>query len=168
MQNPVINLNRKFYYHKGEFIEYTDKMLSLKRTIDVLIVGDMTYFFTMAGEKLFNMERAYKLVCQQKIEEIALANIVNAPDQFSVKAKTGHNPRYFVSFNPERLKALQDRRVRMAIAKQFNIALDEKGDRFDTTNDKMSEKIIKLLCNRGMTDPFNRIAVEVDGARRWQ
>lgn len=29
------------------------------------------------------------------------------------------------------------------------------------------EKLIKVLCNKGMVDPFDNVPVEVSGASRW-
>lgn len=50
----------------------------------------------------------------------------------------------------------------------FSIPLDSSGEKFDATVDGASEKIVKLLCNKAMTDSFLDTAVEVDGARKWQ
>lgn len=60
MQNPITTLKYKFFCNKGRFEEFTEKVLNLRTAIDVVIIGDKVYFLTMAGEKLFNMERAYK------------------------------------------------------------------------------------------------------------
>ena len=54
------------------------------------------------------------------------------------------------------------------MAKRFFIPLDDAGDKFDATVEGAAEKIVKLLCNKGMIDPFEKTAVEVDGARQWK
>ena len=81
---------------------------------------------------------------------------------------SGHNPRRFVSFNEERLTALKKKAKRTSIAAKFSIPLDPASGKFDTTVEGASEKIVKLLCNKGMLDPFDNDAVEVDGARQWK
>ena len=51
------------------------------------------------------------------------------------------------------------------MADQFSIPLN--GDMFDTTKNGASEKLVKLLCSKGMVDPFEDTPVEVPSAKRW-
>ena len=44
--------------------------------------------------------------------------------------------------------------------------LDDNGH-IDTSTPDMVEKLIKVLCNKGMVDPFDNVPVEVSGASRW-
>lgn len=168
MQNPVTTLKHKFLRKKGAFEELSDKVLSLRPTMDILVVGETVYFLTLAGENLFNMARSYKAVCHQKVEEVEQADIISGIENFKSTAETGHNPRRFIAFNESRLTALKKKNVRVAMAKRFSIPLDAAGDKFDATMEGATEKIVKLLCNKGMIDPFEKTAVEVDGARQWQ
>ena len=41
-------------------------------------------------------------------------------------------------------------------------------DKFDTTEPEVAEKLIKLLCNRGMVDPFDDTPKEVSGSKKWK
>ena len=79
---------------------------------------------------------------------------------------SGHNPRKFVSFNDGYLQELKNAKSRKKMAKKFNIPL--YGDKFDTNQQGATDKIVKLLCNRGMIDPFNDNPMEVAGAKRWE
>lgn len=167
MQNPVTTLKHKFLRKKGAFLELSDKVLSLRPTMDVLVVGETVYFLTLAGENLFNMARSYKAVCHQKVEKVVHADIISGIENFKSTAETGHNPRRFIAFNESRLEDLKKKSIRVDIAKRFSIPLDAAGDKFDATVEGSTEKIIKLLCKRGMIDPFDKTAVEVDGARQW-
>lgn len=168
MQNPVTTLKHKFLRKKGAFEELSDKVLSLRPTMDILVVGETVYFLTLAGENLFNMARSYKAVCHQRVEEVAQADIISGIETFKSTAETGHNPRRFIAFNESRLTALMKKNVRVAMAKRFSIPLDAAGDKFDATVEGATEKIVKLLCNKGMIDPFEKTAVEVDAARQWK
>ncbi len=127
----------------------------------ILVVGQTVYFLTLAGENLFNMERSYKAVCHRKLEDIAQADIINGMEDFKFAAAAGRNPRKFISFNANRLTALKKKSVRVAMARQFSIPLDADGDKFDASVEGTAEKIVKLLCNKGMIDPFEKMAVEV-------
>ena len=168
MQNPVTTLKHKFLHNKGTFVELTDKVLSLRPTMDLLIVNSTVYFLTLSGENLFNMARSYKAVCQQKVTAIEQADIISGFDEFKVVAGSGHNPRRFVGFSESRLTALKRKNTRLSMSKQFNIPLDATGEKFDASVEGAAEKIVKLLCKKGMVDPFEKNAGEVDGARQWR
>ena len=166
MQNPVTTLKHKFLRANGTFTEITDKVISLRTTIDVVIFEDTVYMFTDAGENLFNMERAYKSVCAGKLDEIEQCSIVTDYTAFSTRAKSGHNPRKFVAFNNDHLQKLRNAQNRVSIANKFNIPLN--GNLFDTTQPGVTDKIIKLLCDRGMVDPFDNNPMEVAGSKKWE
>lgn len=166
MQNPVTSLKHKFLRANGTFKEITDKVISLRTSIDVIILEDTVYMLTLAGENLFNMKRAYKAVCAGKLSEIEQCNIVTDFAAFSSVAGSGHNPRKFVSFNDAHLQKLKNSKNRVKMARKFNIPM--KGDLFDTTQPGTTDKIVKLLCDRGMVDPFDDSPMEVAGSKKWE
>ena len=166
VQNPVTSLKHKFLRANGTFTEITDKVISLRISIDVIIMDDTVYMLTLAGENLFNMERAYKAACAGKLEEIEQCSIVTEFGAFSFVAGSGHNPRKFVSFNESHLQKLKNSRSRAKMAKKFNIPMN--GDLFDTTQPGAADKIVKLLCDRGMVDPFDDNPMEVAGSKKWE
>ena len=169
MQSPITKLRQKFQllHASGKFSQIKDPILTLRTSVDVVMIGDTIYFLTLAGENLFNMARAYKAVCHDAVTEVEAAGIISNTDSFRKIAESGHNPRQFVSFDKSRLTALKKIKTRKAMAKRFSIPLDAE-NRFDTTADGASDKIVKLLCNKGMVDPFKNVAVEVSGAKQWQ
>ncbi len=166
MQNPITTLKHKFMKSNGTFKEISDKVLSLKTTLDVIILNDSIYMLTLAGEKLFNMERSYKAVCTSKMRDVQKCNIVTDFEMFRSIAASGHNPRKFVSFNDAYLEKLKNSTNRKKIARKFNISL--KGDKFDTSKEQTVDKLVKILCNRGMVDPFDENPMEVAGSKKWE
>lgn len=167
MQNPTTSLKNKYVWNQGVFKDISDKVLSLRAAVDVVILGETVYFLTLAGENLFNMPRAYKEICQQKVEIIRDAGIVNDIELLKSVALSGQNPRQFVLFNDKRLEVLKKKRERIKYAKMFSIPLDASGNEFDVSVEGTSEKLVKFLCNKGMLDPIEQNAVEVDGAKKW-
>lgn len=166
MQNPVTSLKHKFLRASGTFKKISDKVISLHTSIDVIMIDDTVYMLTLAGENLFNMKRAYKAVCKVKLQDIKQCSIVTDFNAFASIAENGHNPRKFVSFNDGYLQELKNANSRKKMAKKFNIPLC--GDKFDTRQQGAADKIVKLLCNRGMIDPFNDNPMEVAGSKRWE
>lgn len=166
MQNPVTSLKHKFFRANGTFKEISDKVLSLRTTIDVVIIDETVYMLTLAGENLFNMERAYRSVCEKQITNIKDSNIINDVEAFSRVASCGHNPRKFVSFNKSHLQKLKNANSRKKISKKFNIPLD--GDKFDMSQPGAADKLVKLLCDRGMVEPFDDNPMEVSSSKKWE
>ena len=121
---------------------------------------------SMAGEKLFNIERAYKGICLQKVVAVEKMCIVTDFELFRTCASSGHNPRRFVAFNDEHLKKLENSDDRRRLAEKFGLPLLE--GKFDTTQNGVSEKLVKLLCNKGMVDPFDDLPMEVSSPRKWE
>ncbi len=168
MRTPITTIKKKNYLFNGngEFVKAPKHMLSLRTTIDVLIYGEDVYMLGFEGEKLFNMERAYKNICTCKVEEMKSLSLMTDFDAFKSIAVSGYNPRRFGAFNDKRLEHMCVPSKRKIIAKEFGLPL--VGDKIDTTKKGVAERLIKLLCNRGMHDPFNNKPVEVAGAKKWE
>lgn len=166
LQNPICVLKNRFLYDNGSFFELNKRVLNLRQTIDVIIVDNTVYLLSLAGEKLFNMERSYRIICETKSADICASGIITNTELFKSIATGGHNPRRFVSFNQERYDSMKDATVRRAMATTFKLPLDAAGN-IDTSSPDAAEKLIKVLCDKGMVDPFKNVPVEVPGASRW-
>ncbi|EGC75124.1 hypothetical protein HMPREF0490_01177 [Lachnospiraceae bacterium 6_1_37FAA] len=70
-----------------------------------------------------------------------------------------------MAYNKKNLEQLQNSNTRERIAKLFSVKLTD--GKLDATDPKDAERIVKILCNKGMTDPFREEAMEVSGARKW-
>lgn len=166
MQKPYTSLKNRFLKNNSDFYEITDIVLNLRTSFDAMIYENVFYMFTFAAEGLFNMEKSYKKVCLKKVEEIIECDFLTDYEIFKSIATKGHYPRKFVSFNQERLELLKNNESREGFANKFNIPL--YNGKFDVTHEGTSEKILKILCNKGMIDPFNDTPVEVDASRKWR
>ena len=166
MQNPITMLKHRFMQNKGAFQDLDKKVLTLRPTIDVLIYGNEVYLFTLNGENLFNMERSYKVLCSDYIAKVQESEIVVNIEKFSSVAGSGHNPRRFVSYNQSHLEKLKNASTRRKIATKFSIPMD--GGKFDTNQEGVTEKIVKILCDKGMVDPFESLPMEVPSAKKWE
>ena len=166
MQNPITMLKHRFMQNKGAFQELDKKVLTLRPTIDVLIYGNEVYLFTLNGENLFNMERSYKVLCSDYIAKVQESEIVVNIEKFSSVAGSGHNPRRFVSYNQSHLEKLKNASTRRKIATKFSIPMD--GGKFDTNQEGVTEKIVKILGDKGMVDPFESLPMEVPSAKKWE
>lgn len=64
------------------------------------------------------------------------------------------------------LQKLKNASNRRKMSKKFNIPLD--GDKFDMSQPSATDKLVKLLCDRGMVDPFDDNPMEVSNSRKWE
>ena len=167
LQNPICVLKNRFLYDEDTFFELNKKVLNLRQNIDVIIIDDAVYLLTLAGEKLFNMERSYKAVCLSKTHDICESKIITNDDVFKTIATSGHNPRRFAAFDQKRFEKMKDAGTRREMAATFNLPISAEG-LIDTSTASTAEKLVKLLCNKGMFDPFDNVPVEVAGASRWE
>ena len=167
IRKPVTLLTNKYILsEKGCFKEVNQPILTVPKTIDVAIFGNEVFFFSQAGEKLFNMERSYKMACKNKVSEIVRADLLSNKYTFAVFAKKGINPRRFVSYNSYRLDWLQNVQNRENAARKFGFRLDEKR-RIITEEEIDVDSLVKFLCNKAMIDPCNEYPVEVYSAKPW-
>ena len=167
MQSPITVMNNKFLWRETNTLnKVSEPILSLKKTVDVIIAGDTVYMLSMAGENLFGMERAYKAVCKNKVNDIIACDFLTNAEQFEKTATTGQNPRRFVSYNQSRLDALKNANRRKSLAKKFGLQLSDT--RINTDDKQTTERLIKFLCNKAMLDPLDSSPVEVAAAKSWK
>ncbi len=165
--NPFKVFKHTFAWDGDSFKVLPDKYLLLHRYVDAAMINDAVYLFNMNGEKLFNMERAYKSICHNRVEEIISSGIVSDESTFRQYATSGHNPRKFVAYDENRLRKIKDdASFKNRIAEKFGIIQTPDGI-FDSSDNENVNRIVKFLCKKGMIDPVNDDPVEVGGARRW-
>lgn len=167
MQKPISLLSNKFLWvETNKFRTIDTPVLTLRKTIDVAIIEDEVFLFTLAGEKLFNMERSYRKMAEVYEKEVLDSELVSDVEGFSIVSSSGRNPRRYVSFQKERLEWLKNKKNRKKAAEifGFNIA----GDKIDTSTTEAAEKLIKFLCNKAMIDPCDDHPVEVAGTKPWR
>jgi hypothetical protein len=166
IHTPITTFKNHFLRDKGKFWEITDKVLNLRTSMNVIIYDKTVYFLDMSGERLFNMERAYRIKCTEAVSEIEEMKIISDPEMFKSTATSGHNPRRFAAFSKSKLQLLAEKRNREKAAKYFKIPLtDDK--RFDTSKKVNAENLVKVLCGKAMWDVLEEVPVEVDGSKGW-
>ncbi|MDY6291567.1 MAG: DUF4868 domain-containing protein [Succiniclasticum sp.] len=167
MQKPLSVLKNKFIFSKFEkrFKELDEPILTLKRTVDVAIIGDTVYLFSLSGEKLFNIERTYKTLCKKMVGEIAECGFISDKDFFINAANHGANPRRFVAYNKEHFDWLKKADNRKKAAEKFGLKM--KQNNIDTSDVASVEKLVKFLCNKAMLDPCDARPIEVAASKPW-
>ena len=168
MQKPTSFLTNKFRFVQSnkKFHEIDDLILTLRSTVDVMIVGNKVYLMGLAGEKLFHLDGTAKAVCKTRTEEISDCGFFSDSDSFKSYAQRGHNPRRFLAYNEKHFEALKDVGVRKNMADKFGFPLDDNQN-IKTDEAKAVENLVKCLCNKGMTDPVDGDPMEVAASKPW-
>ena len=89
------------------------------------------------------------------------------PEMFKKTATSKHNPRRFVSYSESNFEYLKSKENRKSIAEKFQIKLTGDEEIFDTSSELNNDRIVKLICNKGMLHPINENPMEVNGAKPW-
>ena len=166
MRNPITVLSNKYALGiNGKFREIQEPVLALRKTLDVAIIGDHIYLFTLNGEALFNMEKTYKAICKTQAEEISQCGFLTDAETFKMVADQGRNPRRFVAYNPAHFEALKDVERRSQLAAKFDLPMS--GEQLVTHDAKAVERLIKFLCDKAMLDPCDESPVEVYATKPW-
>lgn len=166
IQRPITFFKNKFALGSGEaFKEITEPILTLRNSIDVAIIGDMVYLFKLSGEKLFNMERSYRALCEVEVVQISQCDFLTDAEAFKTVATQGRNPRRFVSFNQAHFDVLKNIARRHELADKFKIPMC--GDNIATERPEDVEKLVKFLCNKAMLDPCDSSPMKVSATKPW-
>lgn len=168
LQKPITTFTNKFVFgiETNKFKLLKEPILTLRSTIDVAVIGNTVYLFTMEGEKLFDLNRTYKAICKAKVNEISQYDFITDKDSFISIANSGRNPRRFISFNNSHFEALTDEKLRKKLGKKLSIKL--KKNKIDTTDPENVERLVKFLCNKAMIDPCDESPMEVAAAKPWR
>lgn len=166
VRKPFSILKHKFWYADSSYKRISDKILTLSTKMDAVIVGDKLYFLTISGAQSFVSEPICKKVAKEKVEEVTKREYILGAETLTAISLTGLNPRRYLGYNAERVADLDNQTKRRDVAKTFGITYS-KG-KFDLTDKADAEKFIKVICNRGMVDPFTDGPVEVTGSKVWK
>jgi len=166
VSNPFKQLKHKFLYDEGTFRKAGQDVLDLRLFADVITIGQELFFFGMAGEKLFGMERAYRTNSRKLAEQLGDIPFFANTETLRTMVVSGHYPRMLVAYQPDKLAYLKKPANRRSVAKKFKIAIHSDGT-LDLGSPESAGNLIRFLCNRGMLDPVDQSAMEVAGAKRW-
>lgn len=164
--SPLMRLTHRFMRADHVYKAITDPVLTLSTKIDAVIVSGKLVFLTIAGAQMFVSESICRNIASEKIEEIRQVKYLAGMDHFEDVALKGVNVRRFLGYNEQRVVDLKRAVCREKIANKFGIAM--KGNKLDLTNPDDADRFIRVVCNRGMLDPFDDKAVEVSSSKPWE
>lgn len=167
-RKPFQKLSRRFSWRKGKKVyeRIDEQVLTLSTAFDAVIVGKDLFFLSIAGAQAFVCEKICREIAERKAKR--LKTLAINTKVLAKVALNGFNPKRFLSFNEHRVNELESSSdMCRKISSLFNIPFDENSKKFETKNPGEAERLIKVVCNRGMEDPFTENAVEVAWSAPW-
>ena len=167
---PIKRMDYMFSLFDNRFKIVDGPLLVLPQKIDAFHIDDRIYFFTKKGRSIFQMAEEIDAQCEDAIKKIMDVGVIAPNSGFLEYARKGHNPRRLMAFSEteccNKLQLLADQKRGKRIRKAFGIELSE--NKISPQSLEETDKIIKMITNRGMIEPFSEDAMEVSGAIPWR
>ena len=166
---PVKRLKHVLSLSDDKYKIVDGPLLVLPEKIDVLRVDNKIYFLTRKGRNIFRIQEERNAECEKTITKMLDVGVVDQNSDFSKFARKGHNPRRLMAYSEkegqEKLLYLADKKKGKKIREAFGINLS--GNKIAPKTMEETERLIKIITERGMLDPFSNGAMEVSGATVW-
>ena len=153
----------------GNKFKFTnDRILALPLEADAIRVDDRIYFLTERGVRMLESPEDLAKRSREVIDKILNLGIVSDPENFAKYAADVDNRRRLRKFEEDeadRLKLLADKTKGKKIREKFGLKID--GKQLTSTTKEDVDRVVKLVCQRGMLNPFDDAPMEVHSPSPW-
>ena len=156
MANPVVDMKKQKdiifnFTEEDELDIISDNICRLYMDVDMLIIEKWLYAFNLKVETMFNMEKTMQKIKNDAIQKLLRVDAFSNEEAFAEYAKSYTSPRTFVTLNRERMKKLENRKQRKAVADLLELQTDNQG-RICLKNKKEVAFLIKYICFKVFKD----------------
>ena len=153
----------------GNKFKFTnDRILVLPLEVDAIRVDERIYFLTERGIRMFESPDDLAKRSREVIDKILNLGFVSDPENFAKYAAGVDNRRRlrkFEAVETDRLKLLADKVRGRKIREKFGVSID--GNQLVSSTKEDVDKVIKLVYQHGMLNPFDNTPMEVHSASKW-
>jgi hypothetical protein len=162
---PVKTLSYAIRLFGDKMREIKQPIVTMPLQVDAIFIGETLFFLTgKVLEQLWSQEEEKKQA-RAAIDTITSADVLDNPGAFKEWAEDESNARRLLSFNEEKLTQIQSGK-HWDVCRKFG--LEATRGKLSIRDKKDAAKLVKLLSNRGMLDPFSKDGMEVSGAKKWR
>lgn len=166
-KTPFSIFKNRFWRRGDVFSRLTDVILTLPTQIDLMIVGRDVFIFTSSGSGIATDNAAARKVAERELEGLSKETFIAGASVLQEVGGKRKNARLFRAMNEGRKSRLRtDKKFCAKMADAFGIPC-RKGV-LEVSDPADAERLLKLLCMRGMIDPFAESPVEVSGSVAWK
>ena len=162
---PLKALSPAIHWVGKKLREIKKPIAILPLQIDAVWVDGVIYFLTEKVRNQLWSRREEKKQAQEAIGKIIRAGVLDNPEQFEDWVDDDSNVRRLLGFNEDKLKQIQSGE-HWDVCGKFGLTVNR--GRLAIQNKLDAAKLVKLLSDRGMLDPFTGDRMEVNGARKWE
>ena len=166
---PFKQLKGAVWTFVGNKFKFTkERILVLPLEADAIRVDERIYFLTERGVRMFESPEDLAKRSREVIDKILNLGLVSDPENFARYASGADNQRRLRKFKEDeadRLKFLADKTKGKKIREKFGLRID--GKQLISTTKEDVDRVVKLVYQRGMLNPFDNAPMEVHGASKW-
>ena len=163
---PIWQLKHGLMMVDGMFKVIRGNMITLPSRIDVVRVDDTVFFLTKQGLSMTLSLEHLDEIGQKTLDEMEQLGKIKDFDVFRGFASSFNNKRRMMRCDTAKFLRLSDKEKGNELRQQFGIRF--KNGKLIASTQEEADRLVKVICDRGMTDPFTLEPMEVAGAGKWK
>lgn len=164
-KNPVLSFKKRtpiFSARNNTITQTTDPLVQFGKCFDILIVNNTLYSINNNFESIFNIEYSHRIVCQERLQELEAADIVDDIDSYKTFASSGQNPKKFITYNPEIVKKItKKQKYKDLLINRLHIPVNPATNKFDLSDPKNAKNFTLAICDKTKNNMFDDGVCEV-------
>ncbi len=163
-KNPVMSFKKRtpiFSARNNTITQTTEPLVQFGKCFDILIVDNTLYSINNNFESIFNIEYSHRIVCQERLQELETADIVDDIDSYKTFASSGQNPKKFITYNPEIVKKLKKQKYKDLLKNRLHIPVNPTTNKFDLSDHKNAKNFTLAICDKAKNNMFDDGVCEV-------
>lgn len=163
-KNPVLSFKKRtpiFSTRNNTIVETAEPLVQFGKCFDVLIVDNTLYSINNNFESIFNIEYSHKIVCQEHLQELDAADIIEDIDSYKTFASSGQNPKKFITYNPQIVEKLKKQKYKDLLKNQLHIPVNPTTHKFDLSDPKNARNFTLAICGKAKNNMFDDGVCEV-------
>ena len=163
-KNPVLTFKKRvpiLSARNNTIKETTEPLVQFGKSFSILIVDNTLYSINNNFEGIFNIEYSHKIVCQERLQDLEAADIVDDISSYKLFASSGQNPKKFITYNPEIVEKLKEQEYKDILKNRLHIPVNPATDKFDLSDSKNARNFTLAICDKTKNNMFDNGVCEV-------
>ena len=163
-KNPVLTFKKRvpiLSARNNTITETTEPLVQFGKSFSILIVDNTLYSINNNFESIFNIEYSQKIVCQERLQDLEAADIVDDISSYKLFASSGQNPKKFITYNPEIVEKLKEQEYKDILKNRLHIPVNPATDKFDLSDSKNARNFTLAICDKTKNNMFDNGVSEV-------
>lgn len=163
-KNPVLSFKKRapiFATRNNTITATPEPLVQFGKCFDILIIDNTLYSINNHFESIFNIEYSHKIVCQERLQDLEAADLIDDIDSYKNFASSGQNPKKFITYNPEIVKKLKKPKYKELLKTRLHISVNPITHKFDLSDPKNAKNFTLAICDKTKNNMFDDGICEV-------